>query len=211
MAKLQSGNLTLEIIVGLFEYDWVTYEIKFYWKDDVIVNDNILKRAGEFWRRRSHATFMANDYGRDHLIETIKNILETRKSEYWEPIEPDIIMAIYPNEFFPFMESHWTLIEDDEDGNEEENIKNREKEEREKETDIRKEQNKNERYIAKNPDDLFTIISFIDAYSFEGQDTYSGEGISLHMIVTRNKLEMFAADLEIEYTKRQMERKEICQ
>ncbi len=209
MAKLQSGNLTLEIIVGPFEYDWITYEIKFYWKNDAIVNDNILKRAGELWRRRSHATFMANDYRHDHLIEIIKSILETNKSEYWEPIEPDIVIAIYPNEFFPFMKSHWTLIKNGEDENEEENIKNREKEEREK--DVQKEQNKNEIYITKNPDDLFTIISFIDTYNFEGQDTYSGEGISLHMIVTRNELELFVAELEIEYVKRHMKHKGICQ
>ncbi len=46
MAKLQSGDLSLEIKFNSFEADWVAYEVLFYWQDTVIVNDNILKRTG---------------------------------------------------------------------------------------------------------------------------------------------------------------------
>jgi hypothetical protein len=49
------------------------------------------------------------------------------------------------------------------------------------------------------PDDLFTIITFIDSYSFKNNRAYSGEGISLHLIVTRENLEKFTNELEIEY------------
>ncbi len=176
MAKLQSNDLTLEIKFNGFKDEWVIYEIKFYWKDDAIVKDGIIKRTGE-WRGSSGA-FFANDYQRDNLIETIKKVLETNKPEYWEPMEPDAIIAIYPEMFFPFLKSHWTLIE--------ENNEEIEPEEREKEN-------------GKQPDDLFTIIAFIDSYNFKNSGAYSGEGISLHLTVKRNVLEKFVTSLELEY------------
>lgn len=39
----------------------------------------------------------------------------------------------------------------------------------------------------------------LDSYSFKDEKSYSGEGISLHMIVTRKDLEKFVSDLEKEY------------
>lgn len=179
MAKLQSDKLTLEIKFKPFEYEWINYDIIFYWKNDIIINDGILKREGEWWSKRDYGTFMANDYEEDHLIDTIKKVLETNKAEYWEPLEPDVIIAIYPSVFFPFLKSHWTLV----DNSGEEQI----------EKDVANEiQNISE-------DDLFTIITFIDSYSFKDEKSYSGEGISLHIIVTRKDLEKFVSDLEIEY------------
>ena len=44
MAKLHSDGLTLEIKFIDFKEEWVEYEIKFYWKDEIIVNDNILEK-----------------------------------------------------------------------------------------------------------------------------------------------------------------------
>lgn len=179
MAKLQSDNLILEIRFNSFEEQWVAYEIKFYWKDEIIVNDSILKRTG-WWGKRSHGTFLANDYEKDLLIETLRKVLETNKPDYWEPVEPDVKIAIYPEMFFPFLKSHWILI--DEGTNEE--IEQRENEKKEE---------------GKHPEDLFTIIIFIDSYNFKNCEYYSGEGISLHMIITRKDLEKFVTELETEY------------
>lgn len=179
MAKLQSGNLTLEIKFKLFEYKWINYEIIFYWKDDMIVNDSILKRDGEWWGKRSYGTFIADDYEKDHLIDTIRKVLDTNKAGYWEPLEPDTKIAIYPEEFFPFLKPHRILID---------------------ETDEEIKQNENEKQEKEHQDSLFTIIIFIDSYNFKDSHTYSGEGISLHMIVTRECLEKFVTDLEIEYS-----------
>ena len=50
-----------------------------------------------------------------------------------------------------------------------------------------------------NKYELFTIIVFVDTYSFEGCTAYSSEGISLHIIATRKDLEKFVTDLETEY------------
>lgn len=111
------------------------------------------------------------DYQKDFLIGTIRDILQTNEPEYWEPLEPDALIAIYPGMFFPFLKSH--IIEEETE---------------------EKEQKK-----GKQPDDLFTIITFIDSYTFKNNRAYSGEGISLHLIVTRENLEKFANELEIEY------------
>jgi hypothetical protein len=181
MTKLQSDDLTLDIKFIGFKDEWIEYEIKFYWNDDLIINDSILKRNGEFWGKRSNGAFLANDYQKDFLIETIRDVLQTNKPEYWEPLEPDAIMAIYPGMFFPFLKSHLTFIEE-------------ETEEKEHEENEKKKQKK-----GKQPADPFTIITFIDSYTFKNNRAYSGEGISLHLIVTRENLEKFANELEIEY------------
>ena len=177
MARLQSDNLILEIEFYRFEDEWTAYEIRFYWKDDLIVNDNILKRIGDWWYKRRYGTFLANDYQGDHLIETIKKALQTNIPEYWEPIEPDIKIGIYPDMFFPFLKSQWILVEEGD------------------EKYIEKEKKDN----SKSPEDLFTVITLIDTYNFKDSQSYSGEGISLHLIVTRKDLEKFISDLEVEY------------
>jgi hypothetical protein len=179
MAKLQSGDLNLDIKFMGFKDEWIEYEIKFYWKDEIIINDSLLKREGEYWGKRSTGAFLANDYQKDFLIGTIRDILRTNESEYWEPLEPDAIIAIYPGTFFPFMKSH--IIE--------EWIGEKEHEDNKK----RKQKKSNQ------PDDIFTIITFIDSYTFKNNMAYSGEGISLHLIVTRKDLEKFADELEKEY------------
>lgn len=178
MAKLQSGDLILEIKFSSFEPDWVAYEVKFSWKDDVIVNDNILKRTGEFWGKRSYGTFLANDYERDLLVDTIRKVLNTGEPDYWEPVEPDIVIAIYPDMYFPFMKSHWTLIYEGD----------RKQEEMEPEKG-----------------NCFTIITFIDSYNFKDAGAYSGKGISLHLIVEREGLENFVTELESEFKSLKLE------
>jgi hypothetical protein len=122
---------------------------------------------------------LTNDYQKDFLIETIRDILQTNEPEYWEPLEPDATIAIYPSRFFPFLKSH--IIE-------------KELGENEHDENESKEQNK-----GNQPDDIFTIITLIDSYTFKNNMAYSGEGISLHLIVTRKDLEKFVDELEKEY------------
>lgn len=172
MAKLQSGNLAFEIKFNRFEDEWVAYETRFTWQDDTIINNNILK-GDRWWYRRRYGTFLANDYKEDQLIETIKKVLDTNKPDYWEPVEPDAKIAIYPESYFPFLKDHWVTV-DDTDGK-----------------------------IIQPEDtskyELFTVIVFIDTYNFRDCDAYSSEGVSLHLIVARKDLEKFVTDLEAEY------------
>jgi hypothetical protein len=187
MAKLQSDNLALEIKFDIFEEEWVAYEISFLWKNEFIVNDNILKKS-RWWDRRKHGTFLANDYEADSLIEIIKNCLATNKPDYWEPIEPDAKIGIYPEIYFPFLNDHWVTVED----TGEKVLQAEEQPKQERQTELSKD-GQNTKY------ELFTIITFIDSYNFEGCSSYSSEGISLHMIATRKELEKFVIDLETEY------------
>jgi hypothetical protein len=189
MAKLQSDNLTLEIKFDIFEEDWIAYEISFLWKNDLIVNDGILKKS-RWWDRRKYGTFLANDYKADSLIETIRNCLVTNRPEYWEPIEPDAKIGIYPEIYFPFLKDHWVTVE--ETGEEV-----LQAEEQQKLSEEQSELSKDEIQTSKY--ELFTIIAFIDSYNFEGCSSYSSEGISLHIIATRKELETFVIDLETEY------------
>ncbi len=97
MAKLQKDNLTLGINFTRLEDEWIAYEISFLWKNKPIINEDILKKD-RWWNKRKYGTFLANDYGKDSLIETIKKSIETSKNEYWEPIEPDAKISIYPED-----------------------------------------------------------------------------------------------------------------
>lgn len=111
MAKLQSEHLTLEIKFNRLEEEWVAYEFSFLWKDEPIINDNIFK-SNRWWNKRKYGTFFADDYKKDHLIETIKNVLNTNTCDYWEPIEPDVKVAIYPDRYFPFLTEKFISVDE---------------------------------------------------------------------------------------------------
>lgn len=182
MAKLLSNSLSLEVKYKGFRHGWVEYSISFMWEDESLINDNVLKRSGDYWGSRSKGTFLANEYRQDTLTETIEKVLETDKPEYWEPMEPDVVFTIYPEMYFPFLEPHWQVAWESEQAREQ-----REKHEKEK------------REKGKLPDDAFTIIVFIDAYNFRNCTAYRGEGVSLHIVVERAMLESFCRELKAEY------------
>lgn len=219
MAKIRSGNLSLDIKFKRFEDEWIAYEISFLWRDEIIVNDKILKK-NRWWEKRIHGTFLANDYEKDFLIETIKKTIETNKPEYWEPIEPDVKIAIYPEEYFPFLKSHWVPVEevDEKIAQIREQLKeqiegqpnlsaekieeqlNILEEKLEEQLKVKLDVPSEDEKLDASKYELFTIIAFIDTYNFEDSKAYSGEGISLHLIVTRRDLERFVTDLEEEYS-----------
>lgn len=184
MALLKSELLSLEINFVGFKHGWVQYEIYFRWENEPIINDNLLKKNGEYWGSRKKGSFLANEDEKDRLIDTISKVLQTNEADYWEPVDPDVIVAIYPERYFPFLKPHYTLINESEDHK-------KKREEREK---LKKK-------LGSLPDDSFTIIVFIDAYNFKNSDAYYGEGISLHLIVDRVTLEKFNSELSNEYSK----------
>jgi hypothetical protein len=108
---------------------------------------------------------------------------ENGEADYWEPIEPDIIVALYPDDYFPFLKSHLTLVRENDEFKQKREARKKLKEEK-----------------GKLPDDLFTIIAFVDAYNFKDAGAYYGQGFSIHMIVERQEIEAFADQLEAEYT-----------
>jgi hypothetical protein len=40
----------------------------------------------------------------------LKKVLEKKQADYWESLDPDILVAVYPNQFFPFLPSHYKLV-----------------------------------------------------------------------------------------------------
>jgi hypothetical protein len=188
MAILASELLSLEVRFVNFAHGSLTYEIGFLWNKESMINDALLKRSNDYHRSRSKGYFLTKDYigdqdpNKNSLVDMIEKVLETGKPEYWETLEIGEMIAIYPEMFFPFMESHWKLVHEPE-------WSKQQQEEREKK----------KRELGKLPDDEFTVIAFIDAYQFEECDCYYGEGIALHMRVQRVALEDFCAQLKGEY------------
>ncbi len=178
MAVLQSENLSFDFRYTGFEDGWVQYQFFFLWKGEPVIRDEALKR----WSGRQESAFLANSDGRDGFLPFLKELLESDEAEYWEPIEPDIIVAIYPDRYFPFLKSHLTLIFESEDSR--------------KESETRRALKKEK---GKLPDDSYTFIALADAHNFRGANAYYGQGLSLQMIVTRQDLEAFADDLDREY------------
>jgi hypothetical protein len=186
MAKLTSRNLSIEIrFLELDECQWVQYEIFFLYKDQPMVQDALLKRVNEHWSKRSLGAFKANeDEGEaGGLIETLRKALETDERQYYEPIEPDFTLAIYPNMAFPFMESRYERIYTSERALQEER------------------QHEQARVAAggKLPDDYFTIILRIDLYNFGDEIAYAGEGPALIMMPQRKEVRKFLEDYEQEF------------
>jgi hypothetical protein len=182
MARLQSGDLTFDFRYAGFEYGWVQYQFYFRWKGESLIRNDLLKKWGEYWGNRPEGALLANEYEGDGLIPLLRKVLDEDKADYWEPMEPDIVVAIYREDYFPFLPSHHKLIYERPDH----------KAKREAREALKKEK-------GKLPDDAYTIIVFVDAYNFKEAHAYYGQGLSLHMIVNRNELEEFAKDLENEY------------
>ncbi len=182
MAILKNDDLSFEFNYTGFECGWVQYQFYFRWKGESVIRHDLLKDWSEYWASRPTGAFLANEHRQDTLIPFLKNVLEKDEPDYWEPLEPDIIVAVYPGMYFPFLPSHMKLIY------ERDEIKAKR---------IAREQEKAKK--GKLPDDAFTFIAFVDAYNLKDARAYQGQGLSWQMIVHRNALEQFVADLEEEY------------
>lgn len=182
MAILKSGELSFDFRYTGFEYGWVQYQFYFLWRGEPIVKDESLKRWSDYWGGRPASAFLANEDEADGFLPFLRKVLESDEADYWEPIEPDIIVALYPDDYFPFLKSHRTLVYESEETKKKREARRKLKEEK-----------------GKLPDDSYTFIAFVDAYNFKDADAYCGQGFSLHMIVERQEIETFANNLETEY------------
>jgi hypothetical protein len=182
MAVLQSGNLSFEFQFVNFENGYITYHLFLLWQGQPVMNSEILKRGNDYRNNYGKSGFIADEFRGDRFVPFLRRILEEDKADYWQSLDPDVTVAIYPDEYFPFLESHWVIIHESE----------KLRQEREAQIQRKKEQ-------GKLPDDSYTIIVFVDAYNFKGENVYQGDGFSLQMIVDRASLEAFADALTDEY------------
>lgn len=103
MATLASDDLSLEIRYRDFQHGWIQYEVFFRWQGEIILNDAILKRQGEYLGVRGRGGVLANEDEKCCILPTLEKVLETNEPDYCETIEPDIVLAIYPEQYFPFL------------------------------------------------------------------------------------------------------------
>lgn len=184
MAVLRSDDLSVDFRYTAHggEDGWVQYQFYFNWKDEPVFKDDVLKRWSSYWGARPTSAFLANEFEADGLIPLIRKVLDSDQPDYWEALEPDIVVAIYPEMYFPFLPHHHKLIR------ESESFKAR-----------RVAREKEKAKHGKLPDDSFTVMFFVDAYNFKEADAYYGQGFSLNLIVERHELERFYTDLIGEY------------
>ena len=184
MAKLTCYQLTLEVRFREFDENcWLQYEMSFLWEGQPIVDDGLLKRSPAGWANRTYGTFKANEFDCDSLLPLLKRVLDENLEDYWEPAEPDVVLAFYPEREFPFLPSHSTSIF-------------------EADHIIRE---RAEREAAKRaaggrlPDDLMTVVAFVDGYNWQNCCAYPGSGLALVLRSCRGDVQQFHDELSQEY------------
>lgn len=183
MAKLQSGKLSLEIKYKDFVFGEITYEIAFLWNGESMINDAVLKRSSEWWASRRRGTFLFSNEPEDAFLNLIEKAIETNEPVYWEPIEPDIKLAIYPEFYFPLIDKAWDILYLDK-----------------KLQAYRKAIKKAKEEQGKQPFDTFALVVFVDTYNF-AEGGYSSQGLALQLATERQRLEEFHKELSAEYLK----------
>lgn len=181
MATLRNDELSLEIRYRSFEDSWVYYDIWFRWRDEPIINDALLKRSSKHWAKRAPGAIIAEEHRECGILPLLSHVLKTNEAEYWEPMEPDVLLAIYPRNSFPFLPSKWKLAYESQ------------------EFKARREARDVERAKGPLPDDLLEVMLFVDMYNFEGCGAYSGTGFCFRLAPTRAALQDFYEALKSEY------------
>jgi len=182
MAILKNDDLSFEVVYKGFQHGWVEYEFFHRWQGENIINDAILKRHNEYWGKRSGGALLANEHRECGILPLLKEVLRTNKPDYWEALDPDVTIAIYPEQHFPFLESKWKIVSESAET---------------KQKRIEREKEKAEKRLL--PDDDIDVILFFDVYNFKGASTYYGDGICFKMTVTRAQITRFYDDLKQEY------------
>lgn len=176
MARLTSGNLAFEFrFVEVDRNGWVQYELTFLWEGEPLVNDRLLKRDGLYWLKRRVGAFKASERNKDTFLPVLAEVLRTSEPNYWQPVEPSVVIAFYPEMAFPFLQSAPPTPLSDE--------RRRAK----------------ELHDGKLPDDLMNMIIFIDGHNLRNGKPFSGEGLSLMINPTREQLSRFYGRLQGEY------------
>lgn len=103
MATLRSGDLSWEISFAGYPWEWVEYRCTFRWQETHLLNDRILRRDSDYRKERPEGSLLALDDKKDTLIPLLQSVLKTNRPNYWEPIEPDIMIGVYPEMYFPFL------------------------------------------------------------------------------------------------------------
>lgn len=186
MAILSSGNLSLEIrMTGRDMEDWIRYEIFFRYKGQSILDDRMLKYRdfSHHWNSRPFGGVIGEDCDEDELITTMQKALDSGEPQYFEALDPGFLVAVYPNQVFPFIPSN---------------------RERVYQTDDLEQQEMDEELIRELaggnlPGDPVTVIVRIDSFHFGDEIAYSMDGPAMILTTTRYEVQQFIDNLRKEY------------
>lgn len=182
MAVMSIDDLSLEVAYREFEDGWVYYQIWFRWRGEPIVNDAVLKRHNEHWAKRGTGAIVACEHRECGILPLLRHVLETNEPDYWEGIDPDVLLAVYPDSVFPFLPSKWTLAYQAPEVRAAREARDAKRDE-----------------SGPLPDDIVEILLFVDVYNFDKAYFYSGNGLCFRLSPTRARLEQFYRDLRAEY------------
>jgi hypothetical protein len=114
------------------------------------------------------------------IVEFLKEVLREDKPNWWECVDDIVEIAVYPDEFFPFMSKKREISSVTDDLQTQASLRPR-----------------------NTASDYFTIIIFVRSYHFDSKNEYTPSGISLHLYIQRDELEKFVQEIEQEKGKMQ--------
>lgn len=183
MAVLRDSGLSFEFVFKTVdECLWLKYEMFFRWDDQYVFRNDLLKRRPAGWADRSEGALMANEFDGDSFLPVLERTLTAKEPLWWEPTEPDVLIAFYPDQRFP-------MIPDTRPVGYADRIL-RQMEER---------RSRKEACGGILPDDPVTMIVYVDAYNFRGCSPYYGSGFAMVMTPSREQLGEFHRALKREY------------
>jgi hypothetical protein len=182
MAVLEQGDLSLEVAYRDFEGGWIVYDITPRWRRQPILNDAILKRHNDYWGGRGVGAIRANEHRSCGFLDILTKVLKTKKSDYWQATDPDILLSIHIGDPFPFLEEKWRLVWE----KPELAFSRRAREAARKEQGVL-------------PDDTVEFLLFVDSYNFAGEAVYQGDGLCFRLRPSWSELGAFRESLKGEY------------
>lgn len=180
MAILTHNDLSFEFCFKeLDDCLWIQYEIYFKWKGEPVFRDELLKTRKGSWEKRSHGALKANDCEEDYFLAVLNKVLEDNVRAHWVPTDPAVVVGFYPDEPYPFYPSPPKLLY----------AADHVIEEALERDELKAESG------GKLPDDIISMVVFIDVHNWNGAIGYHDQGFCLCMLPHRWELEKFYTDL----------------
>jgi hypothetical protein len=202
MATITSREFSLSIEFTQHGEDFVAYYFSLTRNGVPVINPRIydgLTRAGQKLVRGAGA----DDTG-ENLIAMLQWALKNNQATYWEPIEPDVTLAIYPDDVFPLGPAHRKIVRVD-DPFEQPGPELAPNEmtlwtSEEADEEDAKYLAKKEALGGKHPDDPVCLILSISDYVFGG-GAYSHSGPAMILHPSRREVSAFVRALKREFRK----------
>ncbi|PID83217.1 hypothetical protein CSB11_02635 [Candidatus Campbellbacteria bacterium] len=183
MAKIIDDLFEFEITLSKdLEYGDIDYYMTFKWDGKHILNNNVLKRSFGPWSKLSEGVIWQDGEEEGYLIEVIKELLEDDTEKIWGDFFDDVTIHFEPLPYWiDYKKKSGILYLSDEFKEEQ------------------KQRKKKKKKMGKLPDDEYDIHLSVDFSQFEKRTGVGQKGLTFNFSATREDLEKFVEQLEIEY------------